>query len=112
MYIKINDLKWQVDFLDGDDDRLVLDDVKCLGITVFSDYQIYIKDNMSKEALKQTVLHELAHAFLFSYGIHLPIDKNETEEAVCDFIGVYSPKINKAANKILEFYGNCNKGVK
>lgn len=104
MDIKINDLKWQVDFLNGDDERLISDGVKCLGITVFSDFQIYIKSNMTREALKQTVLHELAHAFLFSYGIHLPIDEDETEEAVCDFVGVYSPKINKMANKILKFY--------
>lgn len=106
MNIKINNLSWNIDFLDGDDERLILDGDKCLGITVFTDFQIYIKSNMTRQALKQTVIHELAHAFLFSYGIHLPIDEDETEEAVCDFVGVYSLKINKMANKILKLY-NC-----
>lgn len=105
MQVKINNIPWDVSFIDSGDERLVLDETNCLGMTVFGNFQIFVQNDMPKAALRHTLIHELTHAFLFSYGIHIPIDEEDTEEAVCDFVGVYSPRINKLANKILKYYG-------
>lgn len=99
MLIKINDLKWQVRFADRDDERLVSDNTKCLGITYFNELQIFLSNDMPDELCKQTIIHELTHAFIFSYGIHLYTDD---EEAVCDFVGAYLSKIYDLTNKIIK----------
>lgn len=104
MKIKINVLNWEVDFLDGDDERLIYDGDECFGLTVFSDLHIYIRKDRPKEGVKHVIIHELAHAFLYSYGVHLPIDEEETEEATCDFVAMYLDQIYKIANRIYKFY--------
>lgn len=101
MLIKINDLKWQVQFADRDNERLILDDDKCLGVTYFDELQIFLSNDMPDELCKQTIIHELTHAFIFSYGIHLHSDD---EEGVCDFVGTYLSKIYDLTNKIIENY--------
>ena len=99
MLIKINDFKWQVQFADRDNERLVLNGDKCLGVTYFDELQIFLSNDMADELCKQTIIHELTHAFIFSYGIHLHTDD---EEAVCDFIGAYLLKIYDLTNKIIK----------
>lgn len=104
MKIKINVLNWEVEFLDGDDERLVYDGDECFGLTVFSDLHIYIRKDRPKEGIKHVITHELIHAFLYSYGIHLPLDEEETEEAACDFVAMYLDQIYKMSNQIYKFF--------
>lgn len=47
--------------------------------------------------MRQTLIHELTHAVIFSYGHHVEYD----EETVCNFIGSHFEEIGKLANKIL-----------
>ena len=49
--------------------------------------------------IKQTLMHELAHAFMFEYGFN-GVELNE--EILCDFISIYSEKIISISNKILK----------
>lgn len=103
MIIKINNLEWNVFFVPRDHNKLEADGVQCLGKAYFDDLHIYLDKSVSEELMRQTVIHELVHAFLFSYGVHVECnDDYDTEEAVCDFCGAYFDKIKKAANKIIK----------
>ncbi|MCM1060939.1 MAG: hypothetical protein NC452_11700 [Eubacterium sp.] len=87
--------------------KLELEDVQCMGVTYFSELQIYIDKNLSMELMRQTVIHELIHAFLFSYGIHVECgNSKDTEEAFCDFCGAHFDNLQKIVNKII---GNWKK---
>lgn len=103
MIVKINGLEWTVFFVSREHDMLEMDDVQCMGVTYFSDLQIYLDKSISEELMRQTVIHELTHAFLFSYGVHIECDNDkDTEEAVCDFCGANFDKIQKAAKQIIK----------
>lgn len=107
MIIKINGLEWTVFFVPREHNKLEMDDMQCMGITYFSDLQIYFDKTLSAELMRQTVIHELVHAFLFSYGIHIECDNNkDTEEAVCDFCGAYFDKLGKLSNKIIKTWNS------
>lgn len=61
------------------------------------------------ELVRQAVIHELVHAFVFSFGVHL-VANEKTEEPVCDFMGSHLDEIYMTANKIM---AACyEKGVK
>ena len=104
MCVRINGLKWNVRFVDEDDKKLVFDDEESLGVTYFSELEIFLSNRMSDELCKQTIAHELTHAFLFSYGVHLPTDN---EEAFCDFVVAYLSGIYKLTNKIIKDFKRC-----
>lgn len=101
MIIKINGLKWTVLFASRGDNILKLDDLQCMGVTDYFNLKIYLDGSISEELMRQTVIHELTHAFLFSYGVHVECDE-DTEEAVCDFCGANFDKMLRATNKIIK----------
>lgn len=86
--VKINGLKWKIFFVASESPKLTDEDNKrnILGITYFRECEIYIDKNLSKPLRRQTVIHELVHALLFSYGIDI---EGATEENVCDLIGAH-----------------------
>lgn len=105
MIIKINNLNWTVFFVPRKHEKLELEDTQCMGVTYFSDLQIYIDESLSDELIRQTVIHELIHAFLFSYGVHIECSYDkDVEEAFCDFCGAYFDKVQKVANKIIKMW--------
>lgn len=86
--VKINGLKWKVYFVKSSSPKLADDDnnTSFLGVAYRKDCEIYIDKSLNKPLRKQTVIHELVHALLFSYGIDI---EGATEENVCDFIGAH-----------------------
>ncbi len=106
MKFKINGLKWEVYSVQRDDEKLKVKDNECLGITYYKDLQIFLDRSLSRELFRQTVIHELIHAFAFSFGVHL-IANEKTEESVCDFMGSHLDEIYMTANEIMAVY---NKG--
>lgn len=100
MKFKANGLIWEVHTVQREDEKLKLKGDECLGITYFRDLQIFIDCSLSKELFRQTVIHELIHAFSFSFGVHL-VANEKTEESVCDFMGSHLDKIYETANKIM-----------
>lgn len=103
MIVKINELEWTVFFVSREHGKLELDDTQCMGVTYFSDLQIYIDKSLSEKLIRQTVIHELIHAFLFSYGVHVECTNGkDTEEAFCDFCGAYFDKVQKLTNTIIK----------
>ena len=106
MQIVINGLKWKVFNAEPDSPKLKdSKDVACFGITSFPRLAIYLRNDQAKELYRQTLIHELVHAYTFSFGVHLYADEN-TEESVCDFFGANADKIITHANQIMEkLYG-------
>lgn len=98
--IDINGLEWEILCAHSEDKKLYTDNTDCYGVTYFQEQQIYLDIDISKGLFRQTVIHELVHAFLFSFGYHLDCD--EIEEAVCDFVGSHLDNIYKIANKVVE----------
>ena len=86
--VKINGLKWKVFFVESDSPKLADENGKrnILGITYFRECEIYIDKELHKPLRRQTVIHELVHALLFSYGINA---EGATEEEICALIGAH-----------------------
>lgn len=102
--IRINKLGWIVQTVQRNHEKMD----GSLGKVYFNDLLIFIDESLSEELFRQTVIHELVHAFAFSFGIHL-FANEETEESVCDFIGAHLDAIYKLTNKIMAV---CYKGGK
>lgn len=100
MKFKANGLTWEVQSVQRDNEKLKLNGNECLGVTYYKDLQIFLDGSLQKELFRQTAIHELVHAFSFSFGVHL-IANDKTEESVCDFIGCHLDEIYTAANKIM-----------
>lgn len=100
MTVKINNNRWEVLWVKPHSKKLICDDVKCLGVTYFDRRRIYLKRTQSAKEFRKTVIHELTHAFLHSYGIDLESSTESVDEVVCEFTENYFNKILKLSNKI------------
>lgn len=61
--------------------------------------KIYVHSELPTDRQKQTLIHELTHAFIAAYGFEF-VDINS--EILCDFVGLYAEDIIKEANRILK----------
>lgn len=84
MKIEINNLTWEIEFVERDSKFLKLDDPDLVnaGITDRHDLKIYIDQSLSDDMIQRTIIHELTHAFIFSYGYSDMMN----EEEICKFI--------------------------
>jgi len=74
------------------------DDGKCyLGLCDYKKATIRIMKDMTYEVTRMTVIHEVVHCFLFSYGINV-----EDNESMCDFFGAHGDEIISTTNKIMK----------
>lgn len=100
MKIKIANDLWKVKLKDGDSKKMhPSKDRINLGLTEYTELVINIRKEMPLSLARSTVIHELVHAFIFSYGYEM-----DSEEAMCNFFGVH-------ANEILELTEQIMKGV-
>lgn len=109
MKIKINGLNWTVENVHRNDEHLIVRGNPCFGVTHYADLIIWLDKTQAKELYRQTLIHELIHAYTFSFGVHL-VANEKTEESVCDFMGSHLDEIYLTANKIMDdFYGKAVK---
>lgn len=99
MEIKINGRKWQVLLVDEENKALCNDDesITC-GITHFQRNKIYINETIEETLMRDTIIHELTHAYLFVYGFGQV--ESYTEEMVCDAMGAFGYDLIQNAIKI------------
>ena len=110
MKFKANGLTWSVQSVQRNSEKLKVNNADCLGVTYYHDLQIFLDGSVSKELFRQTAIHELIHAFTFSFGVHL-IANEKTEESVCDFMGAHLDEIFSVANRIVNScYGKGGEG--
>lgn len=69
-----------------------------LGVTDILLRTVFVYDRLSKDMRSKVLIHELAHVWMFSYGIHLSIRE---EEFVCSFVDTYGRDIIESADAIL-----------
>ena len=98
MKIKIHKDVWKVKLTDGDKKKMTPDKNSYnLGLTEYGKQTINIRKGLSLSVARSTVIHELVHAFLFSYG-----NTVEGEEQMCDFFGVHADDILTLTDQIME----------
>jgi len=97
---KINDLMWDIKWVKATDKNLCANkDEDVCGITHFNATTIYMNRECPRELIYKTLVHELTHATLFSYG--LGQYETFTEENVCDIMDSYGLQILTLANDIM-----------
>lgn len=98
MEIKINNNNYKISKLPPDSEELKMEDGEYhFGITDFNKKEIYIADNLSDNAKSYTLIHELTHALIDSYGF-LQVEWND--EIVADFMGNYFLNICDILSKL------------
>lgn len=103
MDFEINGLKWKLLDVDANSERLKVDGKDCFGVTRYRSLEICIDREQPKELYRQVLIHEIVHAFTFSFGVHL-VANEETEESVCDFAGAHFDEIMKTVNLAFDFH--------
>lgn len=107
MRISIKDLRWEV-AEEGESESVYIGSARageacCLGITDPARQRIAIHKDLPQQQKRRTLVHELAHAYLFSYGIRSGAGFDE--EAICDFVSIYGREIIAAADMIGKAFG-------
>ena len=74
------------------------------GLTKYLEQEIYINSELSVQQERQTLIHELTHAFMHAYGFSF-INGDIPIEIMCDFIGCYCDDIIKVANEVQLNFG-------
>lgn len=67
-----------------------------LGLCECDKARISIRKNQTVEVMRTTVIHELVHAYKFSYGADISDD-----EGMCNFFGAHADKIVDHADFIM-----------
>ena len=98
MRIKIHKDTWKVKMASANKKKMTPDKGHYnLGLTEFDRLVINIRTGLSESVARSTVIHELTHAFLFSYG-----NQVEGEEQMCDFFGVHGDEIISLTDQIMK----------
>ena len=102
--LKINNLEWCIKLVPTRDSNLVVDNSQCFGSCNYSELTIYLDNSLPYTRMKQTLSHELTHAYLHSYMIEMKQSYNN--EDICEFVAMYSQHILDDCRKFMEFYRN------
>jgi hypothetical protein len=84
MNIKIKDTSYKIIFVDNNHEEIV----DCFGKTCLYSKNIWIDKNYINH--RETLIHEITHAFIFEYGFE---NVKWNEEMVCLFTSKYLDKI-------------------
>jgi len=100
MEIKIHDYTWTVQMVQGDSEKMNPEPgLYRAGLTEYAEQIISIRVGMSRERTKATVIHELVHAFIDSFGYTAD---EMTEEQVCNFFGSQADEIIRLTDEIMK----------
>lgn len=99
--LKINDVKWTIYKCKKDDEALKIDENSIIfGITKFSTASIFVRtEEMNEDIIYRTLKHELAHAYIYSFGF---VGDDMHEENICNFIESHAENIVNDAKKIFK----------
>lgn len=104
MKILINDLKWEVKLGTNEELKQVHNSTDYdlyFGVTEYLTQTIYLLKNPTDILrFKRTVIHELLHAILFSYG---NVQNTYTEEQVCEICSSHHKFLETTSMQIIEY---------
>lgn len=103
MQITINNITWEIIFTNDINDLTLNNGNSTLGLTDLSSKTIYLYYNLRGPLLRRVLMHEITHAFIFSYNYYLTLSE---EEFICSFIDTYADNIIDDTNYILSNYFN------
>ena len=95
--IKINNFDYKIIFVKEKDDRLLMNNSYHSGITDFIKKEIYIQEDLPFQTMNYTLMHELTHAVIDSFGM-LQVEWND--EIVADFVAIYLPVFTDICRQI------------
>ena len=98
MQIKIKDQIWVIKSVPTKELPDLADGKIYFGVTKYLEQEIYINSEVSNQQQRQTLIHELTHAFMNVYGFGAITDQVPLE-IMCDFIGCYADEIVEIATK-------------
>ena len=98
MKFTVNNLEWTMGFANEDTVLLNNGEKIILGLTEYIPQTISIRKGMSKQMTRRTVIHELCHCFLFSFGF---CAGSYDEEAVCNLFESHADSILKLTNEFM-----------
>jgi hypothetical protein len=104
--IKIHNDIWYIRYDKNTDEEFNSEDGITFGCTKAPSLEIILRRDMPASILRSTVIHEVSHAYLFSYAIPLSSKHVDAEEVACDFIGSYCDEIIKTSEEIIRMVGN------
>lgn len=94
MNIQINGLNWTIDKA-----TCIEGNPHTLGRTYYDTLHIVINETIEPSNFHKVLIHELTHAFLYSYGFD---QVKLNDEVMCDFISVHAENIIKVATMVWE----------
>ena len=101
MKITINNMTWSVVFVSQNDMPIKHgnEELLSLGYTSYGDLKIYINKDVDEQVMHKSLIHELTHAYISSFGFTFV---TMTEEIICEFMSYYSTSINQLLKAIVE----------
>lgn len=96
--IFIKNQKWKIKKVPTTEMPYIGEEKLYFGLTKYLEQEIYINSELSVQQERQTLIHELTHAFMEVYGFGA-IKEDIPIEIMCDFIGCYGDDIIKVANE-------------
>lgn len=94
----INDINWELLFVPANYPTLYrTDGSHTVAACDDNTKTIYLSNQLNGMLLKRVLCHEITHAAMFSYNVHLTIDQ---EELLADLIATYGDEIIYITNKV------------
>ena len=96
----INRISWQVRIVPPTYPALLMNyDMFTLGCCDNITKTIFIADGLDEVKFRKVLAHEITHAAMFSYDVHLTLDQ---EELLADIISTYGNEIANVTNKVFK----------
>ena len=101
MTFKTNGIPWTIQMKSGKNSIFTDDDNEIVYFGFFenSTQTIILRDDMPTELIEQTLIHELTHAFVFSFGLS---GYKFDEEKLCNFVGAHLKRIHKITKQYMK----------
>ncbi len=96
---EINKIKYQIKVVDSNEinkPQKDNDEDIVIGLSDCVNQVIYLDKNLTPDRMRQTLIHELAHAYMNEYYPTSWFD----EEVLCNFVAIYAEDIIKVADKL------------
>lgn len=105
MKFKIQRLEWDIKVVDPS--KIEYEDTQSLGETHYADLLIEIADTDNRSKMRSTIIHELTHAFRWTYGHVTSTDiagwpSEEVEEQIANTVEVYGEDIINLADVLID----------
>lgn len=98
MIIEIAGQQWMVHKASANDPGLYVDGTARRGACWLGKAEIFISDELRGDQLFRVVMHELAHAYIYSTQAITP--ESWSEEDVCELIGIYAWEMSVMGQRV------------